>query len=65
MRHYGRWAGEPKGHPEDKERCVAQVQHWPHHIRNQCSRRRGHGILGLFCKQHAANPANTYVPKDE
>ena len=52
MRHYGRWAGRPKGVPEDTTRCIVSVG-WSHYIFNQCSRKRGHGKDGLFCAQHA------------
>ncbi len=51
---YGSWAGNPKGNPEDKTRCVAEV--WPHSsgwIPYQCLRKRGFGPNGEYCKQHA------------
>lgn len=52
-RRYGQWAGNPKGHAENKEHCVEEVfssDGWHHY---QCSRKRGHGKDGLYCKQHA------------
>jgi hypothetical protein len=53
-RRYGEWAGNPKGRPEDKTRCIEEV--WPRAntwVPYQCSRPRGHGPDGLWCKQHA------------
>ena len=54
-RVYGSWAGNPKGHPEDPERCIEKV-YGPEYldmIGHQCTRKRGHGKDGLYCKQHA------------
>ncbi len=51
---YGRWAGNPKGEAEDLSRCREEVRsggRFP--MYNQCARKRGHGIGGQFCKQHA------------
>lgn len=51
---YGIWAGMPNGTPEDETRCIEEVstrERWAHY--HQCYRKRGHGIDGLFCKQHA------------
>lgn len=52
-RRYGKWAGNEKGTPEDTARCIAEV--WPEKfpISRQCSRKRGHGPDGLYCKAHA------------
>lgn len=54
-RRYGRWGGNPDGHPEDPARCIEEV--WPSNARGwvprQCTRKRGHGLDGLYCKQHA------------
>lgn len=53
-RRYGQWAGNPKGTPEDPECCIEEV--WPTQggwSPYQCSRKRGHGPDGLYCKQHA------------
>jgi len=52
QRRYGVWGGRPKGIPEDPSRCIEEVYggRWIHH---QCSRKRGHGPDGLYCKQHA------------
>ena len=53
MRRYGRY-----GNPEDPKRCVVEVAERPHYIqRSQCSRKRGHGKDGLYCKQHAKQHA--------
>lgn len=53
FRYYGKWAGNPKGCKEDTDKCIAEV--WESNIwfAHQCERKRGHGIDGLFCKQHA------------
>lgn len=57
-RRYNSWAGNPKGDPENKERCVQHVYPQDYArgmISVQCSRKRGHGPDGLYCKQHAKN----------
>ena len=53
QRIYGKWAGNPKGIPEDTTRCIKGV--WLSRAMRayQCARKRGHGPDGLFCKQHA------------
>ena len=51
-RIYGQWAGDKKGRPEDKNRCIVAV-HGFSYITHQCCRKRGHGENGLYCKQHA------------
>jgi hypothetical protein len=53
-RRYGVWGGCPMGQAEDPTRCTEEVWSrentwYPH----QCSRKRGHGPDGLYCKQHA------------
>lgn len=53
-RRYGQWAGNQRGQPENPKGCVKGV--YPAHsqyIEHQCSRKRGHGPDGLYCKQHA------------
>ncbi len=52
MRRYNQWSGNPKGTPEDPTDCIASVRKGPWHC-GQCSRRRGHGKDGLWCKQHS------------
>ena len=49
-RRYGQWAGNPRGWPEDVERCVESV--FSGMRSRQCTRRRGHGPEGLYCRQH-------------
>ncbi len=65
MRHYGQSACS-QGNREDILLCVAQCQErW---VSYQCSRKRGHGPDGLYCKQHAkmiAAGRNVYVPPDK
>jgi hypothetical protein len=54
IRIYGAWAGNPKGHAEDKTRCIEEV--WPRDsfmIPYQCHKKRGYGPDGKYCKQHA------------
>ena len=51
---YGQWAGNPRGHAEDKTRCVEEV--WGEgggYIPSQCRRKRGYGPNSEYCKQHA------------
>lgn len=54
-RVYNLWAGNPKGTPERCDLCIAEVRAswtaWP--IYSQCTRKRGYGPDGLYCKQHA------------
>ena len=68
MRLYNKWGGNPKGTPEDIERCIVQVvdsMGWASH---QCYRKRGHGPDGLYCKQHGkkvecSGPDSVYIPR--
>ena len=53
-RIYGQWSGNKKGSEEDETRCIAKVwNRWNGMVSSQCSRKRGYGKNGLFCKQHA------------
>jgi len=52
-RIYDKWAGNPKGIPEDPTRCVFTVPDFTGWHYNQCSRKRGYGPNGEYCKQHA------------
>lgn len=52
-RRYDQWAGNPKGIPEDTNRCIESVGDGSYWHFYQCSRKRGHGEGGLYCKQHA------------
>ena len=47
---YGQWAGNERGVLEDETRCIKAIYEWYSH---QCSRKRGFGKDGLYCKQHA------------
>lgn len=54
MRSFGKWAGDLEGRPEDTTRCIEEVgwrDYWP--VGRQCSRKRGYGPEGAYCKQHA------------
>ena len=66
MKRYGVWAGNPKGCPEDATCCVVEVAEGGRpSLFYQCSRKRGHGIDGLRCKQHASSRFDFWVPKDK
>lgn len=47
---YGVWAGRPAGVRCDPERCAEEV--YDGHLHHQCTRRRGHGPEGAYCRQH-------------
>lgn len=66
MRRYGRWAGNPKGVPENTEKCAANI--WIDMRSFQCDRKRGFGPNGLYCKQHAKMieaGKEVWTPEDE
>jgi len=53
IRMYGQWAGNPIGFPENPDDCIEEV--WNQcggYVSGQCSRKRGHGPGGLYCRQH-------------
>ena len=50
-KRYGQWAGNPKGHAQDPERCVEAVFGEGAFVEHQCYRKRGPG--GSYCSQHA------------
>ncbi len=52
VRVYGAWAGNTRGVDESPERCIASVTAYPSWQDGQCSRKRGHGPDGDYCKQH-------------
>lgn len=60
-RRYGQWAGNERGVLMDITRCVEEV--WPQvgWVPYQCTRLRGHGPDGEFCRQHAKH----YAPKPD
>lgn len=67
-RYYNRWAGDPKGVPEDTSRCVAEVAEPGRGLHfYQCSRKRGHGPDGLMCSQHYGMTVRgkVWVPDDD
>jgi len=49
---YCTWAGNQTGVPYKDNQCDWEV--WPDYgwIPHPCSRKNGHGINGLYCKQH-------------
>lgn len=63
MRRYGY-----QNFPEDTDRCVVDVPDRSSVTFYQCSRKRGYGPGGLYCKQHAKmveqNPGSVSVPRD-
>lgn len=50
---FGDWAGSPMGYPEDRSLCLEHVTPQGEWIPRQCSRKRGYGDKGLYCKTHA------------
>jgi hypothetical protein len=58
-RIYGQWAGNPNGVPEDPTHCIHAVRNDFQPGGYQCTRKRGHGPAGLYCKQHAWRYVNT------
>ena len=53
-RIYGQWAGDPNGQLENPANCIEEnrrIRMWGRGA--QCTRKRGHGPDGLYCKQHA------------
>jgi hypothetical protein len=56
---YGAWAGFPQGHPPDLARCCEEVcsrERWTRFY--QCTKPRGHGPDGAYCKQHDPSVAD-------
>lgn len=51
-KRYGVWAGNPKGNRYKKGYCAYKVGSAFAYF-HQCSRKNGHGIGKLYCKQHA------------
>lgn len=52
-KEYGAWAGDPQGRKPDFNRCCQEIwtrERWSRHM--QCSKPRGHGPDGAYCKQH-------------
>jgi hypothetical protein len=55
-RRYGVWSGDLKGTAQNVLRCVSEVfagEGFARYYGRQCTRPRGHGPDGLYCKQHA------------
>jgi len=49
-RRYRIWAGNPKGDPEDPERCIEEVPDGGRSVLfHQCYRKRGHGPDRAYC----------------
>jgi hypothetical protein len=56
---YGCWAGYPKGHKQNETKCVKEISCGQRScLFTQCSRKRGYGHNGLYCKQHAKTVAS-------
>ena len=53
MRLYNKSLLNPEGTPEDETRCIKEVSDENGWHSFQCSRKRGYGRKGLYCKQHA------------
>ena len=58
-RRYEKWAGKPGGVPENLNNCVENVGFGDVGSPGgrQCSRLRGYGKDGLYCRQHAGQTA--------
>ena len=52
MRRYDVSSLNPKGFAEDMACCISEVSDHTGWHTYQCSRKRGHGPDGLYCKQH-------------
>ena len=52
LKVYGKWAGNSRGTPEDTTKCIKTIWGGPCSHGRQCSRKRGYGEGGLYCKQH-------------
>ena len=68
MAQYFKSMANPTG-VEDPTLCV-HTREWPvQHIRpcpkRQCSRKRGHGPAGVYCKQHSNIVARKLEPRSE
>jgi len=62
-----RWYGVRSGARENPTWCIVQVDSRTYGL-GQCTRRRGHGPDGLYCKRHARmleQGKRLTVPKDE
>ena len=59
VRIYQQWAGRPQGIKENPNWCISQVHQGRSFVFYQCSRKRGHGPDGLYCKQHLAKLERT------
>ena len=70
LRIYGAWAGNEGGTKEDVNHCQADVPRG-FMLFGQCSRKRGHGEGGDFCKQHGKRsiaggmPASVLVERNK
>ena len=62
---YDQWTGNPKGIPEDKANCVAEVTDYSGWHSFQCQRKRGYGPNGEYCKQHAKKFESEAKQKDK
>lgn len=58
VRVYGQWAGDIAGVKEDKRRCIKAIYIRMAFYNHQCSRKRGYGKDGLYCRQHAKDHHN-------
>ncbi len=50
---YGSWGGNPKGESYVEGKCAEEISTRDQFaVYYQCTRNNGHGIEGLYCKQH-------------
>lgn len=57
------WPENPKGIPEDPERCITELSEG-NRYGHQCSNKRGFGPDGLYCQQHAKQARERFEPID-
>ena len=52
---YRQWAGSPNGSKYNPKQCAYEVHDAEYRscLHHQCERKPGHGVAGLYCKQHA------------
>lgn len=67
-RRYNQWAGNEKGTPEDRRRCVVQVRVANTWMHRQCNSLRGQGPADEYCRRHAKaleQGKHLWVPEEQ
>lgn len=66
MRTYGKWAGNPKGTPENKKNCIVEVpRDGDKYLFKQCSRPRKYGDLCSIHERHREKNRPLDIPEDK